>query len=86
MVNVHCRLCAGLGRRSLLPSIPEAILSSENAAEMAAKRAALLATISPEVLLLPVTRYMPCRLSRCLPLLPGGCELGHAGCTLAVAI
>ena len=41
--------CAGLGRRSLLPSIPETILNSGDAADMAAKRAALLATISPEV-------------------------------------
>lgn len=43
-------MSAGLGRRSLLPSIPETLLGFADASDAAAKRAALLSAIAPEVL------------------------------------
>ena len=47
---MYYRCTAGLGRRSLLPSIPEALLSAADSADAAAKRAALLSATAPEVL------------------------------------
>lgn len=40
---------AGLGRRSLLPSIPETILNSSNSADSSARRKAVEAAIMPQV-------------------------------------
>ena len=46
--SVHCCFFPGLGRRSVLPSIPEAIMTS-TPTEASAIRNSLVSNISPEV-------------------------------------